>query len=134
MDTNSVQAAFSVTPSTAGTFTWNTLHDTMTFTPSAAWPVFTTNLVHLATNAVDSVSGNSFYAPFDTYFVTFTTNTISTSSSPPAGGTTSGGGLVNCGSNITVCATPNACYSFLYWSQNGSLVSTSACYTFSDGQ
>jgi glycosidase len=132
MNTNSVQAAFSVTPSTTGTFTWNSIHDTVTFTPSTPWPVLTTNLVHLATNAMDSVNGNLLYAPFDTWFVTSSTNTITTSSSPPAGGTTSGGGAVNCGSNVTVCATPNACYSFLYWSQNGSLVSTSACYSFSD--
>ena len=131
MNTNSVQSAFSVTPSKAGAFTWNTLHDTMTFTPSTAWPTFTTNRIHLATNVVDVVSGNSLYAPFDTYFVTFTTNTITTSSSPSGGGTTSGGGTVNCGSNVTVCATPNSCYSFVYWTRNGSLASTSACYTFS---
>ena len=29
----------------------------------------TTNLVHVATNAFDSVSGNTLFAPFDTYFV-----------------------------------------------------------------
>ena len=72
MDTNSVQAALSLTPSTAGAFTWSALHDTMTFTPSSAWPTFTTNLVHLGTNAMDSVTGNTFFAPFDTYFVTST--------------------------------------------------------------
>ena len=130
MDINSVQAAFSVTPATPGTFTWNTLHDTMTFTPSTVWPTFTTNLIHLATNAVDSVSGNLLYAPFDTYFVTFTTSTVTTTSSPAGGGTTSGGGTVNCGSNITICATPNPCYSFVYWTRSGSLASTSACYSF----
>jgi glycosidase len=72
MDTNSVQAALSLTPATPGAFTWSALHDTMTFTPGAAWPTFTTNLVHLGTNATDSVSGNTVYAPFDTYFVTST--------------------------------------------------------------
>ncbi len=131
MNTNSVQAALSVTPSTAGTFTWNAIHDTMTFTPGTAWHTFTTNLIHLATNAVDGVSGNSLYAPFDTYFVTFTTNTISTGSSPANGGTTSGSGIVNCGSNVTVCATPSSCYSFAYWTRGGRFASTSACYTFS---
>ncbi len=131
MNTNSVQAAFSVTPANAGTFTWDTIHETMTFTPGTAWHAFTTNLIHLATNAVDAVSSNSLYAPFDTYFVTFTTNTITTASSPARGGTTTGGGTVNCGSNVTVCATPNSCYSFVYWTRNGSLASTSACYTFS---
>jgi uncharacterized repeat protein (TIGR03803 family) len=153
MNTNSVQAAFSVTPATcvcvgtgslevcsvqastntptiAGTFTWDTLQDTMTFTPGAVWPMLTTNLVHLATNAVDSVSGNSFHAPFDTFFVTSTTNTVTISSLPPAGGTTSGGGTLNCGTEATVCATPNSCYNFAYWSKNGSLVSPSACYNF----
>ena len=72
MDTNSVQAAFSVTPSTSGAFTWSGLHDTMTFTPSSTWPTFTTNLAHVATNAMDSVDGNTLYAPFNTYFVTST--------------------------------------------------------------
>src|SRR5882724_4485397 len=72
MDTNSVQAALSLTPATPGAFTWSALHDTMTFTPSTAWPTFTTNLVHLGTNAMDSVSSNTFFAPFDTYFVTST--------------------------------------------------------------
>ncbi len=73
MDTNSVQAAFSMTPPKSGTFTWSTLHDTMTFTPGApGWPTLTTNLVHLATNAFDSVSSNTLFAPFDTYFITGT--------------------------------------------------------------
>jgi uncharacterized repeat protein (TIGR03803 family) len=130
MNTNSVQAAFSVTPATTGTFTWNAVHDTMTFMPSTVWPILSTNLVHLTTNAVDSVNGMAFYAPFDTFFVAFTTNTITVSSSPPGGGATSGSGLVNCGSNVTVCATPNACYNFLYWTQNGSIASTSPCYSF----
>jgi glycosidase len=155
MNTNSVQAAFSVTPATcecistgsltvcsaqaspstppiAGSFKWDALQDTMTFTPSGGWSPSTTNLVHLGTNAVDSVTGNSFYGPFDTCFVTSATNAIAvnTSSSPAVGGTTSVGGGVNCGSNVTVCATPNSCYSFLYWTQNGILAGTSACDSF----
>src|ERR1017187_782932 len=75
MDTNSLQTAFSVTPSTPGAFAWSLLHDTMTFTPSGGWLPSTTNRVDLATNAVDSVNGNTLYAAFDTYFVT-STNTI----------------------------------------------------------
>ena len=84
MNTNAVQAAFSVTPATTGVFMWDTLHDTMTFTPSAGWPMTTTNLIHLATNAVDSVSGNSFYAAFDTYFVTMTNTLLSCAISGPS--------------------------------------------------
>jgi alpha-amylase len=95
MNTNSVQEAFSVTPATcacisdgsltvcsaqaspstppiAGSFTWDALQDTMTFTPSSGWSPSTTNLVHLGTNAMDSVSGNTLYGAFDNYFVTST--------------------------------------------------------------
>ncbi len=72
MNTNTVQSAFSLQPPTAGTFTWSALGDTMTFTASgvAGFPLSTTNTVNLGTNAVDAVDGNSFYAPFETYFVT----------------------------------------------------------------
>jgi uncharacterized repeat protein (TIGR03803 family) len=37
---------------------------------------------------------------------------------------------VPCGSNVTVCATPNVCYSFVNWTVNGNPASTSTCYTF----
>ena len=56
--------------------------------------------------------------------------TISTSSSPPGGGTTGGGGTVNYGSSVTVTATANPCYSFVSWTENGTVVSTSSNYTF----
>ena len=69
MDTNSVQEAFSLTPPTGGTFTWSGL-TTMTFTAMATLPVLTTNVVRITTNAMDSVSSNTFFAPFETYFVT----------------------------------------------------------------
>jgi glycosidase len=101
MDTNSVQAALSLTPATPGAFTWSALHDTMTFTPGAAWPSFTTNLVHLGTNAIDSVTGNTLYAPFDTYFVT-STNIVADLTPPSvvlnfpiSGSTVSGSTLVS---------------------------------------
>jgi hypothetical protein len=56
---------------------------------------------------------------------------IGTSSSPTNGGSISGGGTVACQSNVTVCATPNSCYSFVNWTDPGSnVVSTSACYNF----
>ena len=57
-------------------------------------------------------------------------NTIATSASPPIGGEASPGGTVNCGSSVTVCASPNAGYSFAHWTENGNLVSSSFCYTF----
>ncbi|HTS17604.1 MAG TPA: choice-of-anchor tandem repeat GloVer-containing protein, partial [Verrucomicrobiae bacterium] len=55
---------------------------------------------------------------------------LTVSTSPVGGGTTSGGGTVGCGSNVTVCATPNSCYSFANWTLNGSVVSRLACDSF----
>jgi hypothetical protein len=56
--------------------------------------------------------------------------TINTSSSPTAGGTTSGGGTYPIGSSRTVTATPNGGYSFVNWTEHGSVVSTSSSYNF----
>ena len=58
------------------------------------------------------------------------TFTISVSASPSAGGTVSGGGTYSSGSMATVTATPNACYSFVNWTEGDTVVSTSASYTF----
>lgn len=59
-----------------------------------------------------------------------TNYTITTSSSPANGGTTAGGGSFASGSSRTVTATPNAGFVFNNWTENGSVVSTSASYTF----
>jgi hypothetical protein len=59
-----------------------------------------------------------------------TTYTISVSASPPAGGTVSGNGTFPAGSSQTVTATANSGYSFANWTENGTVVSTSASYPF----
>jgi uncharacterized repeat protein (TIGR03803 family) len=57
--------------------------------------------------------------------------TITTSNSPAGGGSASGGGIYSCGSNVTVCATANPCYSFVNWTdQRSNVVSAASCYTF----
>ena len=56
--------------------------------------------------------------------------TISLSSNPQTGGVTTGAGTFPCGSTQTVTATTNNCYSFMNWTENGNIVSTSASYTF----
>ncbi len=55
---------------------------------------------------------------------------ITTSSVPNNGGTTSGAGTFPGGTSQTVTATANPGYSFTSWTENGSVVSTSASYTF----
>jgi hypothetical protein len=52
------------------------------------------------------------------------------SSNPATGGTTAGAGLYNAGSSITVTANPNIGYSFINWTDNGVIASTSSSYTF----
>ena len=58
------------------------------------------------------------------------TYAITTSSSPSQGGSTSGGSTVSCGANVTVTATPSACYAFVDWTVGGVAVSTTSSYTF----
>lgn len=58
------------------------------------------------------------------------TDAIGVSASPAGSGTASGGGTVNCNSSVTVTVSPAACYSFVSWTENGTVVSSSASYTF----
>ena len=55
--------------------------------------------------------------------------TIGTSAG--SGGTASGGGSFSCGSTITLTAVPDSGFSFSNWTENGSIVSSSAKYGFS---
>ncbi|WP_395749385.1 InlB B-repeat-containing protein [Prosthecobacter sp.] len=55
---------------------------------------------------------------------------VTTSAAPAAGGTTAGDGLVDDGTSTTVTATANAGYGFTNWTEGGTIVSTSASYTF----
>jgi hypothetical protein len=55
---------------------------------------------------------------------------LAVSASPSADGTVSGGGSFAEGSTVTVTATPNGTHSFVNWTQNAKVVSTSASYTF----
>jgi Divergent InlB B-repeat domain len=56
--------------------------------------------------------------------------TVAASASPAASGTVTGAGTFASGSSQTVTATPNSGYTFANWTANGSIVSTSASYTF----
>jgi hypothetical protein len=70
-----------------------------------------------------------------TYTANFTASsqgpyTVATSSSPSGAGATSGGGSYTNGASVTVTATASSCYSFVNWTENGNVVSSSAGYTF----
>ena len=57
--------------------------------------------------------------------------TVTVSANPQVGGTVSGGGSCYLGQPITVSATANEGYCFYYWTENGSIVSYEANYSFS---
>ena len=61
---------------------------------------------------------------------TANTYTINVSANPNNGGNVMGGGTFNYGQSCTVTATPAAGYTFTNWTENGSVVSTNASYTF----
>jgi uncharacterized repeat protein (TIGR02543 family) len=55
---------------------------------------------------------------------------LNLSSSPAAGGTTTGAGSFTAGTSVTVSAAANANYTFVNWTDNGVIASTSPSYTF----
>lgn len=63
-------------------------------------------------------------------FAAIPTYTVQTSSNPSNGGNTAGGGTFQQGQSCTVRATANANYTFSNWTENGSVVSNNADYTF----
>ena len=56
--------------------------------------------------------------------------TITVSANPSNGGTVTGGGSYNQGQSCSVSATANNGFTFTNWTENGSVVSTQANYTF----
>jgi hypothetical protein len=59
-------------------------------------------------------------------------SSVDTSVSPTNGGTTTGDGVYTNGTTATVTATPSAGFVFLNWTENGTVISTSASYTFTN--
>ena len=55
---------------------------------------------------------------------------ITTSANPEEGGSISGAGKYNPGETCTLNATANEGYTFMYWTENGEVVSTESTYSF----
>ena len=73
---------------------------------------------------------SDFYPLIQPYINASTNYTITTVSLPSNGGTTSGAGTFAAGTSHTVSASANSGYTFVNWTENGSIVSTSTNYTF----
>ena len=59
-----------------------------------------------------------------------TSYTIAVSANPTEGGTVSGGGTYQQDQSVTVTATAKTGYTFVNWTENGTVVSSNASYTF----
>ena len=105
---------------------------TVTATPNAGY-TFTNwtengNVVSTNRNYTFTVTGNrtlvaNFQAQPQNYNITVSAN-------PSNGGSVAGGGTYQQGQSCTVTATANTGYAFTNWTENGTVVSTSANYTF----
>ncbi|MBR4562487.1 MAG: T9SS type A sorting domain-containing protein [Bacteroidales bacterium] len=154
----STNASYTFTVSEAGSyvahFSLNSYNVTATANPTAGGTVSgageynhgasctltaTANTGYTFTNWTENgsvVSSNANY----TFTVTgnrtlvanFTLNsyTIAATANPTAGGTVSGAGEFNHGASCTLTATANTGYTFTNWTENGSVVSSNANYTF----
>lgn len=109
---------------------WLWLTGTASGSGSGTWQVpysYSANTGTSSRSATIGVPGSTFTltqngAPAD--------YTIALSAAPQAGGTVSGSGTFPAGSSRTATATPNSGYTFINWTENGSVVSNSASYTF----
>ena len=103
-----------------------------TVTASAAAGYSFTNWIEGST-IVSTSASYSFTPTTDrTLIANFSTNacTITLSANPTAGGAVSGGGAAPCLTSRTVTATAATGYTFVNWTESGSIVSTSASYSF----
>lgn len=120
------QESFTLTQATAtvsGTVSYTAL--SAAFAPAIPLAPFTTYTGRVKTSVKDLMN-NSLQTDYVWSFTTIPQ--VISSSLPIAGGTTTGTGTFNQGSSVTLTATPNAGYSFLNWTENGTIVSTSSSY------
>lgn len=68
METNSVLAAFSTTPTVSGSYAWSATRDMLTFVPSTNWPVSTLMTAQLGDTAQADDITNRLFAAFESRF------------------------------------------------------------------
>jgi hypothetical protein len=95
--------------------------------PGYAFTSWSENGTAFGTNASLTLSSNSnrwINANFSRLY------TISATASPASGGKVNGAGIFMAGAPVSLIATPAAGYSFVSWTEKGTVVSTSPSYTF----
>jgi len=113
------------------------------FTPPTELARVTTNTSGSITAQIPNVPSGSGYrirlvstnypmvgGNIQTISITPSSYNIMVSANPNNGGNVTGGGTYNQGQSCTVSATANTGYTFTNWTENGSVVSSNADYTF----
>jgi hypothetical protein len=105
---------------------------TVTATPNSGYTFanWKENGTVVSTNANYTFTVNGNRSLVANFTVQPQSYTVSVSANPSNGGTVSGGGSYNQGASCTVTATANSGYTFNNWTENGTVVSTNANYTF----
>jgi hypothetical protein len=112
----------------SGTVTTRATSVTFRINPTAADRLSVgTNISNINFN---DTTNNQVTTRAATLTVTPKSFTVKVSASPIADGTVTGGGTFAGGTSDMVTATPNSGYTFVHWTENGRVVSTSESYTF----
>ena len=135
--TQNYNVSVSANPSAGGTVTGGGTYQqgqtcTVTATPNHGY-IFRNwtengNLVSAQASYTFTVNGNrNLVANFEQEIQTYN---IRVSANPMLAGTVTGGGPYQQGESCTVTATAHNGYNFVYWTENGNIVSTESSYTF----
>ena len=132
---NSYNITATATPTAGGTVTGTGTYNhgascTLVATPNTGytfvnWKKGSTVVSTNASYTFTVTEAGSYTATFqlNSYVITATAN-------PTAGGTVTGAGTYNHGATATLSVTANTGYTFVNWTKNGTVVSTSKTYTF----
>ena len=135
-NTNSYEITASTNPTGAGTVTGAGEYNygascTLTVTPNEGYTFVNWTkdgqVVGTALSYTFTVTGDADYV------ANFNTNTyeITASTNPTGAGSVTGAGEYNYGASCTLTVTPNEGYTFVNWTENGSVVSNNPTYSFS---
>ena len=122
-------------PTSGGTVSGGGVYDVEESCTIRAYPATGYSFSNWTKNG-EVVSTNATYTFAVTENATYVANfgmksyTVSAAANPEEGGMVSGAGSYHFGSTCTLEATSNAGYSFVNWTENGSVVSTNASYSF----
>lgn len=112
----------------AGTFAQgSTVSVTATSNPSYSFTNWTENGTVVSTSSSYQYEMNGNRTLVANYTLQLV---VAASSIPAAGGTITGAGVYTPGSSVTLTASPISGYTFINWTDNGTIVSTNAGYVF----